>query len=102
MSEGKQILQLILDEIKSVRQKADDSDQRLDNIDKTLIIQEANLAEHMRRSDLLEIKTDALKAEIEPIKIRINRFDGALKLLAAVAGLAVFAVSIIEIIRFFR
>lgn len=102
MSDSKQILQLILDEIKSVKVKTDNSDERLDAIDKTLVKQELNLAEHMRRSDLLEKKIDFIETEIEPIKVRINRFDGAIKLSAVVAAIAVFAVSVIQIIQFFK
>lgn len=55
-----------------LEQKLDKLDQHLDNVDKTLIVQEANLRDHMRRSDLLEKK-------MVPIENHVNRITWAVR-----------------------
>ena len=47
--------------------KLDKLDDRLVGIDKTLVKQEENLEEHMKRSDLLEFNHDLLKSEMKPL-----------------------------------
>ena len=60
-------------------------DDKLDNIDKTLVKQEVNLAEHMRRTDLLEKKLDKdmeiLLNDLEPIEKHVERVKGVTKFL---------------------
>lgn len=61
------------------------NDVRLDKIEKVLIVQEANLKEHMRRSDHLEeiVENEKIKIsqELEPIKKHVNQLNGAFKLI---------------------
>lgn len=101
MSESKQILQLILDEIKSVNKRTEKQEERLDSIDKTLIKQEEQISYHIKRTDLLEAKADAIEEDIKPLKERMNQFDGMKKLFVIVGSLLAAAVAIVEIIRFF-
>lgn len=54
--------------------KLDKLDDRLDSVDKTLVKQEANLGEHMRRTALLE-------EDLKPIKKHVGHVEGGLKLL---------------------
>jgi hypothetical protein len=59
--------------------KVDKIIEKVASIDTTLAKQEVNLALHMRRSD-------ALEAQIEPIKQHVAMVAGAMKLLKWVAG----------------
>ena len=59
-------------------------DTRLDCIDKTLVKQESNLSEHMRRTDLLEKKIDPIEQHVHQLK-GIAKFIGFLISLSAVA-----------------
>jgi hypothetical protein len=61
--------------------KLDRLDDRLDSVDKTLVRQEANLQEHMRRTDLNEIAIDKIVKALEPVKGHVDMMKGAGKLL---------------------
>lgn len=62
-------------------EKLEKMDSRLDSIDKTLVKQEVNLDNHIKRTDLLEKHTDKLFRELEPIKKHVNHVEGGMKLL---------------------
>ena len=75
----------------------DKLDDKLDSVDKTLVKQEENLREHMRRTELLERQHENLQSElyskIDPIKYHVHQVKGiakfisiALPLIAAAAG----------------
>lgn len=70
--------------IKRLEAKVDKLDERLDNMDKTLVLQEANLKEHMKRSDLLEKK-------LEPVEKHVHAVNTIFKLIGVVASLATVA-----------
>lgn len=63
----------------------DKLDERLDSVDKTLIRQEENLREHMRRTDLLEKQHESLQKnmhdELNPIKSHIQQVKGMSKII---------------------
>lgn len=61
--------------------KLDKLDDRLNNIDKTLVKQEENLAEHMRRTDLLEKK-------FEPVEDHVKHVTGIGKAIAFIGVIA--------------
>lgn len=61
-----------------VIEKLDKLDDRLDSMDKTLVKQEVNLKEHMRRTALLE-------DELKPVKKHVSHVEGAFKLLGALS-----------------
>lgn len=51
-----------------IEKKLDKVEDRLDSVDKTLVKQEAQLAEHMRRTDLLETAHKVNADDITAIK----------------------------------
>jgi hypothetical protein len=59
---------------------------------------EVNLQEHMRRSDLLEKRTDLLFIELEPVKTHIANVDGAIKL---IGGLSMILGLIFTVLKLF-
>ena len=65
--------------------KLDQMDQRLDNIDITLVRQEGQLAEHMRRSLLNEEAVQLLKTQVEPIKDHVKSVNTILKFAGGLA-----------------
>ena len=71
---------------KMIEAKLDKLDHRLDSVDKTLVRQEENLKEHMRRTALLE-------EEVQPIKAHVHQLRGAGKFLAlASSAIGILAV----------
>ncbi len=66
----------------------DDTDRRLDNIEKVMIAQEINLTTHMRRSDNLEALLQTVKEQdIKPIQRHVAMVDGVFKFLGLVSVL---------------
>lgn len=65
--------------------KLDDMDKRIDNIDVTLVKQELNLQEHMRRSLANEEAVQILKEQLEPIKDHVKAVNTVLKLAGGIA-----------------
>lgn len=72
------VMDLILDQLQKMDAKVDKIDDRLTSVDKTLIKQEMNLAEHMRRTDLLE-------SDLKPVKRHVVMLEGGLKLMGVVS-----------------
>ena len=69
---------------------SDKMDYVVDNVGEmkvTAARHEENLKDHMRRSDLLEKRTDVLFEELEPVKKHINHVDGIMKFVAAISML---------------
>lgn len=66
-----------------IETKIDKLDDRLDNVDKTMAIQETHLREHIRRTELLEKGHTHMEAEfhneLEPIKEHVNKVRGVTK-----------------------
>ena len=58
---------------------------RLDAIDKTLIKQELNLREHMKRTDALETLISTLESEFRPVQRHVIMVDGVVKFLGLLA-----------------
>lgn len=77
-------------------------DQRLDAIEKVLILQEENLRTHMKRSDNLEKLVDKLRDEdIKPLTKHVSMIEGALKLLGVISLITGMVVSVISVLGFF-
>ena len=85
------------DLLQRVIQQLDKIDEKLDEVDKTLVKQEENLREHMRRTEILEKQHEGLRLEIhdeiEPIKEHVAQVKGITKfviiiipILAGIAG----------------
>lgn len=86
--------------VKRIDEMYNEVDERLDNIEKVLILQEENLKIHLKRSDNLETLIDRLKEnDIKPISKHVAMVEGAAKLI----GIAAVGVSIVSgIFSFFR
>lgn len=66
-TEDKDIMSLILAKLDKMDDKIDKIEDNLHNVDKTLVKQEANLQEHMRRTDLLEASQNDLRDVVKPL-----------------------------------
>jgi hypothetical protein len=73
--------------------KLDKLDSHLDNVDKTLVRQEAQLAHHIRRTELLE-------EALQPIQKHVSMVEGALKFLGVLSVGVGVIVGIITIVQF--
>lgn len=104
------ILQALTDLHQKIDRHYESTDSRLASIEKTQVKQEANLGEHMRRTELLEsgqtgilsyIKTIE-KEDIAPIKRHVHIVEGVLKGLGLLVSVASFVAAIIKIVLVFR
>lgn len=75
------------DQINRIEEKLDGIGKDITDIKVTSAVQTEQLKEHMKRSDQLEAHLEYLRTEeVEPIKSKIQKVEGALKLLT-IAGL---------------
>ena len=72
---------------KTLHEKLDKLDTRLDRIDITLVRQEMHLDEHMRRTDLLETVVDEFKIDMRPVKRHVIVMEGVTKGIGIIATL---------------
>lgn len=73
--------------------------ETLHSVDKTLVKQEENLREHMRRTELAENNISSLRAELEPVKKHVLAVNTILKFFGALslgAGLILTLINIME------
>lgn len=94
MSDNLKPFDRIYDKIDKVENKLDMVQDgvylRLESIDKTLVRQEANLEEHMRRTELLE-------QEILPIREHVHQLRGVLKFIGILSAIATIVAVLIGI-----
>lgn len=69
-----------------IQQRLVDIDEKLHSIDKTLAVNTAHLAEHMRRSQLNEEAVAVLAEQIKPIQIHVANMQFLATAVAWVAG----------------
>jgi hypothetical protein len=81
------------DNMGRILDKLDKLDSHLDNVDKTLVRQEEQLANHIRRTELLE-------EALQPIQKHVSMVEGALKFLGVISVAVGIGVGIITIIKF--
>ena len=86
------------DTLKSIEKKIDKVDDRLGSIDVTLVKQEENLKEHMRRTELLEDQHTLFQTQLEPIKNHVEQIKGAGRLLAILGAVAATIGAIVQFI----
>ena len=60
--------------------------------------QNAQLAQHIKRSDLLETRVEQVHAEIKPIQTHVDMVKGGLKLIAIIGTIVGILVAIKELI----
>lgn len=87
-----------MSEIIRMLDKIDKLDERLDNIDKTLVRQEANLKEHMRRTEQNEIMIQEMIEQIKPIETHVAMVNGVLKFIGFLSLLLGVAVAVKELL----
>lgn len=87
------------DEImKRVLEKLDNVDNRLNDIDKTLIKQEANLEKHMYRTEQNERMIEKIFEDVKPIKKHVAHVEGGLKFLGVISLLGGIALTVLKIL----
>ena len=69
------------EDIQRIEAKLDKVTDRLSNIDSTLAAQHVSIAEHIRRTNLLE-------NDLKPVKRHVTMVEGVLKFLGALAMIA--------------
>lgn len=69
-------------------------DSRLDEMEKHLTVQDANLREHMRRTDIAEKNLELMRKDFEPVKIHVAVVGALGKLLAIVGTLVAIGVGL--------
>ena len=85
--------------IKLILEKVNKLDDHLDSVDKTLIKQEANLAEHMRRTDLLETQVKSIQDEIVEIQKPITVAIGIGKIIGWISVAVGIVATVISIVK---
>lgn len=72
-------------------------EDRLLSIDKTLVKQEENLKEHMRRTELAEKSIERVDHDLKPIKKHVAMLQGTVKLISIVSTIVVLIGAILKI-----
>jgi 2C-methyl-D-erythritol 2,4-cyclodiphosphate synthase len=86
------------EQLDKIEEKIDRVESRISNIDITLVKQEVNLAEHMRRTELNEIAVEKIRETLVPINKHVNMLEGVFKFFGLVSILLGITVSIIKIV----
>jgi chromosome segregation ATPase len=86
------------EKLEKISEKLDKVNDRLNSVDVTLVKQEENLKEHMRRTLLNETAIEKITDNLIPINKHVSHVEGALKLLG---GLATFAGVVTGIVKLF-
>ena len=84
-------MNLVVAHLERIESKVDKLDDRLDTSEKVQVKQEANLAEHMRRTALLE---EGLK----PVQKHVTRVEGGLKLLGLISVVVEIIVGVAKLL----
>lgn len=64
------------DRLDKIESKLDEGRDHLASVDVTLAKQAADLEYHIKRTNLLEAKTDQIASEVTPIKDHVQRIKG--------------------------
>ena len=91
------------DDLDRIESKVDKLDEKLDSVDKTLVKQEMNLQQHMRRTEIQEESLEVLKKymhnEVEPIKDHIKKVSAITKfMVGAVSALSAIVAIVYKIL----
>lgn len=91
MSDQNDLLNKIYDKVEKI-------DDKMAALDVTTVRQQVILDEHMRRTEILEGRTDKMFEELKPLKSHIALIDGGVKIIAG--SFAVIS-AILGTLRFF-
>lgn len=79
----------VIDKLEKLDEKMDKKfdrvEERLDSMDKTLVKQEENLKEHMRRTELAERSIEKMDTDLKPIKKHVDMLQGVFKFIGLIA-----------------
>lgn len=78
------------DRFNRLEEKLDGINERLGNIDQTLVRQEKNLELHMYRTDLNEKAVAKMSTALEPLQRHVGHIEGGLKLLGIISLVSAF------------
>jgi hypothetical protein len=78
--------------------KLDKLDERLDSVDRTLIKQEANLEEHMRRSLANEEAVNLLSQQLKPLNKHVIMVESIFKFVGAISVLLGIVLGVLNIL----
>lgn len=92
----------VLKYLEKIDNKIDRLDNRLDGVEKIQVKQEANLGEHMRRTDLAEESIQLLREDLKPVQTHVSYMNGFLKGIGILATLAGIGAAALEIVKFFQ
>lgn len=87
-------------DIDKINTKLDKLVDHQHSIDKTLVKQEANISEHIRRTDLLEKKVEKMDGEYQPVSRYVNgmKFVGkSLVFVSLCVGLAIGIMKLLDL-----
>lgn len=82
--------------------KLDILDERLDNVEKLMFLQENNLQYHIKRTDIAEQSLSVFKQDLEQSKLLMANIKFFGKLLTWVGGLTGFVLVVIQIMGYLR
>lgn len=84
--------------IEKVLEKLDKIAEDIAEIKVMDAIQNEQLREHMRRSDLLEKRVEQVDAKVEPIEAHVHQVSGMIKLVAGIAAVAGLLLTLKELL----
>lgn len=87
------------DRLDKIEVKLDEGRDRLSSVDVTLTQQAADLAYHIKRTNLLEAQVSRVADEVTPIKEHVQRFRGIAWFLVALAGIGSTLVTVKSLLR---
>lgn len=88
---------MVIEKLEKLDNKLDKTNERLNDIDKTLVKQEASLSEHIRRTEINEEAIGLVRDEMKPVKKHIYMMEGALKLLGVLSLLVGLLVGVLKL-----
>jgi predicted nucleic acid-binding Zn-ribbon protein len=86
------------DQLKKIESKLDKIEEKISSIDVTLAKQAKDLEHHIFRTDLAEENLDLLRQEMEPVKKHVALVDAGLKVIGALASIAMFSLGVIKLL----
>lgn len=106
MTKEEQVLKAIEKLDTKIDNKIDKLGERLDSMEKVQIKQEANLGEHMRRTELAEenisILRSDLKIDLRPLQKHVSYMEGALKGLGIISMVIGIIIGLAKLLEYFH